>query len=54
MLSNNVFSLFFFGGGGPVLQIPTHTDDRLGTDKWSAGPGFVALAMPGKWVVGVL
>ncbi|MBW2706742.1 MAG: hypothetical protein JRD84_10590 [Deltaproteobacteria bacterium] len=41
-------------GAGPVLQIPTHTDDRLGTDKWSAGPGFVALAMPGKWVVGVL
>ena len=41
-------------GAGPVLQIPTHTNDRLGTDKWSAGPGFVALAMPGKWVVGVL
>jgi hypothetical protein len=41
-------------GAGPVLQIPTNTDDRLGTDKWSAGPGFVALAMPGKWVVGVL
>jgi hypothetical protein len=41
-------------GAGPVLQIPTNTDDRLGTDKWSAGPGFVALAMPGKWVMGVL
>jgi len=41
-------------GAGPVLQIPTNTDDRLGTDKWSAGPGFVALAMPGKWVLGVL
>ncbi len=41
-------------GAGPVLQIPTHTDDRLGTDKWSAGPGFVVLAMPGKWVLGCL
>ncbi len=41
-------------GAGPVLQIPTHTDDRLGTDKWSAGPGFVALAMPGTWVLGGL
>jgi hypothetical protein len=41
-------------GAGPVLQIPTNTDNRLGTDKWSAGPGFVALAMPGKWVMGVL
>lgn len=41
-------------GAGPVLQIPTHTEDELGTDKWSAGPGFVALAMPGKWVLGAL
>ena len=39
-------------GVGPVLQLPTHTEDELGTDKWSAGPGFVALAMPGKWVIG--
>lgn len=41
-------------GMGPVIQIPTNTDDRLGSDKWSAGPGFVALAMPGKWVLGCL
>ena len=41
-------------GVGPVVQIPTATDDHLGTDKWSGGPGFVALAMPGKWVLGVL
>ena len=41
-------------GAGPVLQIPTATDDRLGTDKWSGGAGFVALAMPGKWVLGCL
>jgi len=41
-------------GAGPVLQIPTATDNRLGTDKWSGGPGIVALAMPGKWVLGCL
>ena len=41
-------------GAGPVLQIPTATDDRLGSNKWSGGAGFVALAMPGKWVIGVL
>ena len=41
-------------GAGPVLQIPTATDDRLGTNKWSGGAGFVALAMPGKWVIGCL
>ena len=41
-------------GVGPVLQMPTNTDDQLGTDKWSAGPGAVALAMPGKWVLGML
>jgi hypothetical protein len=34
--------------------MPTNTDDQLGTDKWSAGPGAVALAMPGKWVLGML
>lgn len=41
-------------GVGPVLQMPTNTDDQLGGDKWSGGPGFVALTMPGKWVIGAL
>jgi hypothetical protein len=41
-------------GVGPVLQLPTNTDSQLGGDKWSAGPVFVALAMPGKWVIGIL
>jgi hypothetical protein len=41
-------------GAGPVLQIPTATDERLGTDKWSGGIGAVALTMPGKWVLGFL
>lgn len=41
-------------GVGPVLQMPTATDDRLGSDKWSGGPGIVALTMSGKWVMGCL
>lgn len=41
-------------GAGAVLQLPTATDDNLGTDKWSGGPGAVILAMPGKWVLGCL
>ena len=28
-------------GAGPVLAFPAATDDRLGRDKWSAGPSFV-------------
>ena len=28
-------------GGGPVFQLPTATDELLGTEKWSAGPDFV-------------
>jgi hypothetical protein len=39
-------------GVGPVLVMPTASDDALGSDKWSAGLSAVALAMPGKWVVG--
>jgi len=41
-------------GIGPVLLIPTATDDVLGTDKWGAGPSLVVLAMPGNWVIGSL
>ena len=41
-------------GLGPVLELPTNTDNALGTDTWSAGPGGVVLMMPGNWVVGAL
>lgn len=41
-------------GVGPVLLMPTATDDRLGADKWALGPSVVLLAMPGNWVVGSL
>ncbi len=41
-------------GAGPAFVFPTHTHDRLGTDKWSAGPAVVALAKPGPWLIGGL
>jgi hypothetical protein len=41
-------------GAGPILYLPTATDDSLGTKKWGAGPAFVALKVDGKWVYGSL
>ena len=41
-------------GAGPVLQLPTNTDDHLCSDMWSGGFGAVVLTMPGKWVLGFL
>lgn len=41
-------------GVGPAMNIPTHTDDSLGTDKWSAGPAVLALTIQGPWVNGLL
>ena len=41
-------------GVGPAFIFPTNTDDRLGVDKWSAGPAAVALAKPGHWLFGTL
>ena len=29
-------------GVGPAIQIPTATDDYLGTEEWAAGPSAVA------------
>lgn len=41
-------------GVGPVILIPTSTDDSLGTGEWGGGLSAVLLAMPGNWVVGSL
>lgn len=41
-------------GAGPVLQIPTATDDLLGEEKWGAGPTGVILRQQGPWSYGVL
>jgi len=44
----------FVWGVGPVVQFPSATDEILGTEKWSMGPGAVALVTQGRWVIGSL
>ena len=41
-------------GAGPVVLIPTSTDDSLGLGEWGGGLSAVALTMPGDWVIGSL
>ena len=40
-------------GFGPVIELPTGGSIR-GSEKWSVGPSFVALAQPGDWTIGAL
>lgn len=62
-LGNTVQSLFFSParpvngftwGVGPVLYLPTNTDDQLGNDTWGAGPTGVGLWQGNGWTVGML
>ena len=41
-------------GVGPIVSLPTATDDLLGTKKLGIGPTGVALATHGPWLVGTL
>jgi hypothetical protein len=41
-------------GFGPDLQLPTATDNALGTGKWSIGPAIGLVYMNGPWVNGIL
>ena len=41
-------------GAGPVLLLPTATDDALGAEKWGLGPTTVALKQAGPWTAGGL
>ncbi|MGI9245192.1 MAG: transporter [Steroidobacteraceae bacterium] len=41
-------------GAGPVLLLPTGTDELLTADKWGAGPTAVALKQQGPWTYGLL
>jgi hypothetical protein len=41
-------------GIGPSISFPSATDEKLGTEKWSAGPSAVVVAQPGPFVVGGL
>jgi hypothetical protein len=41
-------------GAGPVLLLPTATDEVLGTEKWGIGPTAVVLKQQGPWTYGAL
>ncbi|MCX9155584.1 transporter [Niveibacterium sp. 24ML] len=41
-------------GVGPVLLLPTASQEVLGTEKWGVGPTGVALKQTGPWTVGML
>lgn len=41
-------------GAGPVLLLPTATEDSLGADQWAIGPTAVGLKQRGPWTYGVL
>lgn len=44
----------FSWGVGPVLLLPSATDDLLGAGKWGAGPTAVGLVQRGPWTIGAL
>ncbi|HOB61596.1 MAG TPA: neuromedin U [Candidatus Competibacteraceae bacterium] len=43
-------------GVGPIVQLPTNSNDQLGNDRWGLGPSFVVLhlAHGDPWVYGAL
>jgi hypothetical protein len=43
-------------GAGAIAQAPTHTDSKLGSNRWGLGPTFVVLHLEqgSPWVYGVL
>jgi hypothetical protein len=41
-------------GIGPVISLPTATNDILGSKKLSLGPSIIVLGQPGKWTIGGL
>jgi len=44
----------FMWGIGPTLTLPTATDSKLGSDRFSMGPAAAALTIQGPWLAGVL
>ena len=44
----------FVWGVGPILSIPTATNDVMRTGQWALGPTAVGLVTYGRWVVGAL
>jgi hypothetical protein len=41
-------------GAGPVLLLPTSTNDRFGAGEWGVGVSVLALRQQGEWTYGTL
>jgi hypothetical protein len=41
-------------GAGPIILVPTATDDLLGSNRWGAGPTALALKQTDGWTYGIL
>jgi hypothetical protein len=41
-------------GAGPIILLPTATDELLGAGKWGAGPSGVVVWQGSGWTVGIL
>jgi hypothetical protein len=41
-------------GAGPVVLLPTATNNALGSEKFGVGPSAVLLTQPGPWTIGLL
>ncbi len=41
-------------GVGPILLLPTATENLLGAKKWGAGPSVIVLTLRGRWTLGFL
>lgn len=39
-------------GFGPVASLATATEQILGSEKWTVGPGLILVKMTGPWVLG--
>jgi hypothetical protein len=44
----------FTWGVGPIVLLPTATDERLGAGKWGTGPTWVLVWQDSGWTVGIL
>ena len=44
----------FTWGAGPVVLLPTATNNALGSEKFGIGPSAVVLTQPGPWTIGLL
>ena len=42
----------FVWGFGPTVMLPTATDDKLGTGKYSAGPMALGINITDNWILG--